>query len=83
MSIKFDPHTIKLQNNDFTNAYGHESLSYQEIEYDGSPAIDIKVLGNTVAVAEFPNGYQDDNNAFTNLTWGADYTMFPLEVRRA
>lgn len=83
MSIKFDPHTIKLQNNDFTNAYGHESLSYQEIEYDGSPAIDIKVLGNTVAVAEFPNGYQDANNAFTNLTWGADYTMFPLEVRRA
>lgn len=62
--------------------YGVDGITYDEVTYAGNPAVAINVLGNTVAVAEFPDGYDTVQSAFTNLTWGADHTVFPQEVRR-
>lgn len=80
--VKFNPEKVELLEQEFVEVYGADTITYDEVTYAGNPAVAINVFGNTVAVAEFPDGYDTAQSAFTNLTWGADYTVFPQEVRR-
>lgn len=80
--VKFNPDQVELLEQEFVEVYGADAITYDEVTYVGNLAVAINVLGNTVAVAEFPDGYDTAQSAFTNLTWGADYTVFPQEVRR-
>jgi hypothetical protein len=80
--VKFNPDKVEPSEPEFVEVYGANAITYDEVTYAGNLAVAINVLGNTVAVAEFPDGYDTAQSAFTNLTWGADYTVFPQEVRR-
>lgn len=80
--MEFNPNKVELLEQEFVEVYGANAITYDEVTYAGNPAVAINVLGNTVAAAEFPDGYDTAQSAFTNLTWGADYTVFPQEVRR-
>lgn len=80
--VKFNPKKVEILEQEFVEVYGADAITYDKVTYAGNPAVAINVLGNTVAVAEFPDGYDTAQSAFTNLTWGADYTVFPQEVRR-
>lgn len=80
--MEFNPDKVELLEQEFVEVYGADTITYNKVTYAGNPAVAINVLGNTVAVAEFPDGYDVTQSAFTNLTWGADYTVFPQEVRR-
>jgi hypothetical protein len=80
--MEFNPDKVELLEQEFVEVYGADAITYDEVAYAGNPAVTINVLGNTVAVAEFPDGYDTAQSAFTNLTWGANHAVFPQEVRR-
>lgn len=80
--MEFKPDKVELLEQEFVEVYSADAITYDEVTYASNPAVAINVLGNTVAVAEFPDGYDTAQSAFTNLTWGSDYTVFPQEVRR-